>query len=240
MGSGWRRSRPGAARGRCRFSARIVVSLYALLRLQHLLPLNPRPGPLSPDPPQYGCRHDQHQLAKLCRRNHAVVPVPDGRADVAHTRFRCHRIADRRSPGPRTDPIRRPDPGNSGWTPCRPTTCCCPDLCSPCSPVSQGMIPGISGAPHEGPACRGDPDASNRRGRSIGQLDRPDDQRDGHGGSAGRGTNDRPWSDGVAGSRCLKPTAAAATNANAAHPFENPTPLSNSSCSCSRSPSGAD
>ncbi len=68
------------------FNLVLGLSLYALLRLQDVLPLNPQGLPaLAPDlRAQHGgqLRH-QHQLAVLRRRNHDELPVPDAGAHRA-------------------------------------------------------------------------------------------------------------------------------------------------------------
>ena len=55
---------------------------YAILRLQHLLPLNPqglRRAEPAPGVQHGGQLHHQHQLAELRRRIHDVVSLADGR-----------------------------------------------------------------------------------------------------------------------------------------------------------------
>ena len=64
------------------FSLVSCLFTYAILRLQHLLPLNPQ-GFGAAEPPS-GVQHrrqlhHQHQLAELRRRIHDVLPLADGR-----------------------------------------------------------------------------------------------------------------------------------------------------------------
>ena len=118
------------------FSAAGFVLLYAILRLQHLLPLNPQGfDPMSPHlafNTAASLRH-QHQLAELRRRNHAVLLQPDGRPDGAELRLRRHRL--RASPPRSRAPSRAAAPAQSATSgsisPAPPSTCCC--RCRSCS-----------------------------------------------------------------------------------------------------------
>ena len=81
------------------FSLVGCIFTYVILRLQHLLPLNPQglgPSARTPRLQHRGQFHDQHQLAELCRRNHHVLFLPDGRPDLSQFRFRRHRHCHRR------------------------------------------------------------------------------------------------------------------------------------------------
>ena len=65
------------------FSLVGTLFTYAILRLQHVLPLNPQGlGPFRRPPllQHRGELYHQHQLAKLRRRIHHVIPFPDGGA----------------------------------------------------------------------------------------------------------------------------------------------------------------
>ena len=79
------------------------ASLYAMLRLQFYLPFNPQgmTGVSLGPGAQHGDQlHDQHQLAELRRRDHAQLLHPDGRAHGPQLRLGCgrHRHGHRAHP----------------------------------------------------------------------------------------------------------------------------------------------
>ena len=89
-----------------------VLLLYAILRLQAWLPLNPQDRPpCRPTSLQHGGQlHHQHELAVVRRRDDDELPDPDGRADGAELRVRRdrHGGAGRADPRLRARARRRP------------------------------------------------------------------------------------------------------------------------------------
>ena len=185
------------------FHAGGFVLLYALLRLQTALPLNPDgQGCRGPGPrlQHRGELRHQHQLAVLRRRDDALVPVADAGPDPPELPVGRDRHRAGRRPRPRVSRGRRR--GRSGRTgsmsPAAPSTCCCRSApCSRCS-WSGRAFPQTLGGAVEATTLEG-----ARQTIAVG-----------------------PVASQVA-IKMLGTNGGGFFNANAAHPFENPTALSN-------------
>ena len=190
------------------FSAFTLLVTYAIQRLQHVLPFNPQ-GLAAVEAElrlQHGGElHDQHELAGLRGRGHDELPEPDGRPRLAqlHLGGRGHRGRDRAGARPhprgRRQAVRAPS-ATSGWTSRAPpcTSCCRSRRLRPRLRLA-GRDPELLAPYHE---------VDDARGRQAGDR------------AWARSPRRRPSSSSA-------PTAAASSTRNAAHPFENPNPLTN-------------
>ena len=187
------------------FNAAGFFLLYAILRLQAYLPWNPQGFGNCAGGPRLQHRHQlhhQHQLAELCRRSHHELFQPDGRAHRAQLRQRGHRHRARRGADPR---LRAQDASASGignfWV---DLTRCCLYVLLPISIVFALFL-----------VWQGMPQ----------NLD-PYVDRDHAGRRAADHRAEGPVASQVA-IKMLGTNGGGFFNANAAHPYENPTALSN-------------
>ena len=189
------------------------VAVYALQRLQGLLPLNPDGlGAVEPDlgVQHRGHLHHQHELAGLRRRDHDELPHPDAGADGPELRLggdAAWRSWSRSSAG-LTRRCARDDRQLLGR----------PDALHAVHPAAAVARP-RAGA---GLAGRG---ADASAGTPRRRWSRPRRRRD------GTPVTDQQIAVGPAASQVaikqLGTNGGGFFNANSAHPFENPTPLSN-------------
>ena len=188
----------------CCSASRRCCSRIVVLRLQHVLPLNPQHfagGDRPAGVRDGGVVHDEHQLAVVRRRDDDVVLLADDAARLSQLRVGGGRHGGRRRARARDRAAgRRARSATSGSTSCAArSTCCC--RCRSCSRsllVQQGVIQNFSAVRRRSTTLEGakqtiamGPVASQE---AIKQL----------------GTNGGGF-----------------FNANAAHPFENPTPWTN-------------
>ena len=182
-----------------------LLAVYVLQRAQGVLPLNPQDfAGVTPDLAFNTAASftTQHQLAVLRRRDDDELPHPDGGADGAELRLGRRRHRRRRRPDPRAArsiaPRRSATSGST--SPAARSTSCCP---SPSSLalllVSQGVIQNLSGYVTRDQLAEGAGQQILPMGPAASQI-----------AIKQLGTNGGGF-----------------FNANSAHPFENPTPLSN-------------
>ena len=209
-----------------------ALAVYALQRLQAWLPLNPQ---------RFAGRHaglvlqhrrqlrHQHQLAGLRRRVDHELPHADGRARGAELPLRGHRHrgGDRADPRLRAPHARRPSATSGSISRARRSTSCCRCRCCWRSLlVSQGVIQNFErykDVDHRSrPLTYQQPE--DRRGRQSAQ---------GCGGQRGHRDRDQRrrrrcrWARSPR-RRAIKElgtNGGGFFNANSAHPYENPTPL---------------
>ena len=198
------------------FSMATMVFTYAILRLQGHFPWHQYVDALSDKTRsqcgsfvQYGGKlYDQHQLAELRRRKHHVVFLADGGPGIAQLLVGGGGHRDRRRVGARhCQGQGENDRQFLGGPGPHPSLSADSDLHRLCD---------VSGFPGDDrqlpPDQQRDPAGSERGSRREHQTSR-------------RSFKVR-WRRRLP-SRCWAPTAAGIINANASHPFENPTPLSN-------------
>ena len=205
---------------------------YAILRLQNFLPLNPqglRRRQRGPRVQYRGQLHDQHQLAELRRRNNDVLLLADGRRWPFTISFppRPALPSPPRSSG-RSRAIRPRRIGNFWVDLVRVTYYLLLPICLVFAVflVSQGMIQNFNGYTK---ATLAEPmkiqvEKKNDKGETIkGADDKPvmEEQT-----VTEQNIVQGPMASQVA-IKMLGTNGGGYANANAAHPFENPTPLSN-------------
>ncbi len=194
------------AAGMLLFSAASMLFTYLALRLQHLLPLNPQGFAGGAGPPgvrDRGQLHDEHQLAELQRRVDDVVPLADDAArlpqlHLGSRRHRAGRGAGARHRAPRQRST-RPARQLLGRTWCAARcTCCCRSRSSlALFMVQQGVIQNFK------PYLEVTTLEGAKQTLAMGPVASQEAIKQ-------LGTNGGGF-----------------FNANAAHPFENPTPWSN-------------
>ena len=191
------------------FSVVSMLVLYAMQRLQAVLPFNPQgfgAGRARPRLQHGRVVHDQHELAGLRRRVDHELPHADGRARLPQLRLGGgrHRRRDRVHPRHRAAGEGHAS-ATSGSTWCaRRCGCCCRSaIVGALFLVSQGVVQNLQDRTID--RCETDSSRRPRPQQTIAQGP-------------------------VASQEVIKQfgtNGGGFFNANSAHPFENPTPLSN-------------